>query len=334
MTARQPASLILTVLNEGEAIHKLMASLLAQTCQPDEVVIVDGGSTDNTAALLESYTNRLPLQVLIEPGSNISRGRNVAIQHAKHDLIAVTDAGVRLEPDWLEALLRPFEGPNPPDMVSGFFLPDPQGLWEYALAVTTLPAREEMGKGRFLPSSRSVAFTRAAWARVGGYPEWMTWSEDVLFDLAVINSRAAIAYQPEAIVWFRPRASLRGFARQYRNYAYGDGQGLLWPRRHAIRYATYLLVLPLLLVLLKRRPLLASILLLMGGGAMVWTPLKRHWRTGRYRWRALSLIPLIRIAGDVAKMRGFPQALREGWRNRARTRAYLNQQRNPYREPR
>ncbi len=58
---------------------------------------------------------------------------------------------------------------------------------------------------------------------------------------------------------------------------------------------------------------------------MVWTPLKRHWRTGRYRWRALSLIPLIRVAGDLAKMWGFPQALGEGWRNRARTRAYLNQ---------
>lgn len=331
MAATRPVSLVLTVLNEGEAIHKLMRSVLAQTRPPDEIVIVDGGSTDNTVALLEAYAAWLPLRVIVALGANISRGRNVAIQHAAHPIIAVTDAGVRLEPDWLETLLRPFEEPDSPDVVSGFFLPDPQGLWEYALAVTTLPARDEMGRGRFLPSSRSVAFTREAWARVGGYPEWMQWSEDVLFDLALLNAGATFANQPGALVWFRPRASLRGFIRQYRNYAYGDGQGLLWPKRHAIRYATYLLALPMLLWLLQRRSMLAVVLGVAGGAAMFWTPVKRHWRAGRYRWRALPLIPLIRIAGDVAKMWGFPQAWRDGWRNRHRTRAYLNQHGKPNR---
>lgn len=319
-------SLIFTVLNEGEDVCKLMESLLRQTRLPDEVVVVDGGSTDNTVAVLERYADRLPLQVFVEPGANISQGRNVAIAQATHDLIAVTDAGVRLEADWLEQLLAPFNRSDPPDFVSGFFLPDPQGLFEHALAMTTLPAREEMGKGRFMPSSRSVAFTRTAWERVGGYPEWMTWSEDVLFDLALMNAGAKIVYQPDAIVWFRPRASLSAFMRQYRNYAYGDGQGLLWPKRHAIRYITYLILLPLVLFLLKRRFALGAFLLLAGGGIMFWTPFKRHWRSGRYRGQALLLIPTIRVAGDLAKMWGFPQALSEGRRNGAQTHAYLNRE--------
>ncbi|MGB0383859.1 MAG: glycosyltransferase [Ardenticatenaceae bacterium] len=321
----QPAvSLIFTLLNEGEDVRKLMESLLRQTRLPDEVVVVDGGSSDNTVTVLERYADRLPLRIIIEPGANISRGRNVAIAHATHDLIAVTDAGVRLESDWLERLLEPFERSDPPDFVSGFFLPDPQGLFEHALAMTTLPAREEMGKGRFMPSSRSVAFTRAAWERVGGYPEWMTWSEDVLFDLALINAGVKILYQPDAVVWFRPRSSLRSFMRQYRNYAYGDGQGLLWPKRHLIRYTTYLILLPLLLLLLKRKPALGTLLLIAAASGMFWTPLKRHWRTGHYRWQTLPLIPIIRIAGDLAKMWGFPQALPEGSRHAEQTRAYLN----------
>lgn len=320
----RPVSLIFTLLNEGDAVRPLLDSLLAQTRLPDEVVVVDGGSTDHTVAVLREYAERLPLHILVAPGANISRGRNLAIAHATHDLIAVTDAGVRLEPDWLERLLAPFHTATPPDFVSGFFLPDAHGLWEHALAMTTLPAREEMGRGRFLASSRSVAFTRAAWARVGGYPEWMTWSEDVLFDLALLQRGVRLVYQPEAVAWFRPRPSLRAFVRQYRNYAYGDGQGLLWPKRHAVRYLTYLVALPVALFLLKERPELGAPLLLAGGTTMFWTPLKRHWRTGRFRWRALPLLPLIRIAGDLAKMWGYPQALAEGRRNAARTRSYLN----------
>ena len=113
--------------------------------------------------------------------------------------------------------------------------------------------------------------------------------------------------------------------RQYRNYAYGDGQGLLWPKRHAIRYLTYLILLPLVLFLLKRKPALGAFLLFAAAGVMFWTPLKRHWRSARYRWQALPHIPIIRVAGDLAKMWGFPQAVPEGRRNAAQTRAYLRE---------
>ncbi len=302
---------------------RLLDSVVAQKRPPDEVVVVDGGSTDDTITVLERYQTYLPLRIVIEPGANISRGRNVGISAARHELIAVTDAGVRLDPDWLAQLIAPLGRENPPQFVSGFFLPESATLFEHALAMTTLPALEEMGKGRFMPSSRSVAFPKSTWVLVGGYPEWMMWSEDVLFDLALINRNVAIEYVPEAIAWFRPRASLGKFARQYRNYAYGDGQGLLWTRRHLIRYGTYLGVLPFVLWVMGKNKGLGMLLLAIGAFGMFWTPLKRHWRSGKYRWAALPLIPLIRVTGDLAKMWGYPQALGEGRTNRDRTRQYL-----------
>ena len=67
-------SVICTVLNEGESIRRLMDSLVAQSRQPDEIVIVDGGSRDNTVAVIQEYADRLPLRVLVEPGANISAG--------------------------------------------------------------------------------------------------------------------------------------------------------------------------------------------------------------------------------------------------------------------
>ena len=105
-------TVISTVLNEGEAIRRLLDSLLAQTRRPDEVVIVDGGSRDNTVAVIQEYAGRLPLRVLVEPGANISRGRNVAIAAATGDVIASVDAGVWLETQWLEKTCGPARKPN------------------------------------------------------------------------------------------------------------------------------------------------------------------------------------------------------------------------------
>src|SRR5205823_5875810 len=119
------------------------ASVLAQTVQPAEIVIVDGGSTDGTQDVVRSYAERLPVRLIEKPGANISQGRNAAIRVATHEIIASTDAGVRLDPRWLEKLLEPFSDPKV-NVVSGFFLPDPQTPFEMAMGATVLPAPEDI----------------------------------------------------------------------------------------------------------------------------------------------------------------------------------------------
>ena len=66
-------SIIATVKNEGEALRPLLDSILDQSHPADEVVICDGGSTDDTLAVLDEYRQWLPLQILSVPGSNISQ---------------------------------------------------------------------------------------------------------------------------------------------------------------------------------------------------------------------------------------------------------------------
>src|SRR6187401_1554068 len=102
MSTSQRISLVMTVRNEAKSLPHLLESVFAQTLLPNEIVIVDGGSTDGTQDAVRAYTGRLPLRLIEEPGANISRGRNRAIREAAHDVIAVTDAGVRLDPRWLE----------------------------------------------------------------------------------------------------------------------------------------------------------------------------------------------------------------------------------------
>ncbi|HRW51212.1 MAG TPA: glycosyltransferase, partial [Caldilinea sp.] len=85
--------MIATVYNERASIERLLESLAGQTRRPDEVILCDGGSQDGTAEAIRAYAahhpDRLPgLQVIVAPGANISRGRNIAIAAAAGPLIA------------------------------------------------------------------------------------------------------------------------------------------------------------------------------------------------------------------------------------------------------
>lgn len=355
-------SVITTVYNERHQIERLLTSLASQSRQPDEVVICDGGSTDGTVEAIRQWTTQqagqlLNLKLLVEPGANISRGRNLAIAAAAGPLIAATDAGVRLAPTWLAALLAPWEAAarqGQPDgqmplAVAGFFLADttgaatgeaigqPPDLFLTAMAATVLPRRDEIDPQKFLPSSRSVAFTKTAWAAAGGYPEWLDYCEDLLFDFAINAQRptvpTAFVWAPAACVYFRPRDSLRSFWTQYYRYARGDGKADLWRKRHLVRYITYLVVVPALLGhafwgffarWLGWAGLLAGILVYCG----------RPWQrlqhlgvdlTPPQRLQAALLVPVIRVVGDWAKMAGYPVGLWWRWRNRQRAEVHWQQ---------
>ncbi len=310
-------SIVITVLNEADSLLYLLDSLVAQTRPPDEVVVCDGGSTDGTLALL-AVESRLPLHVIGRPGTNISQGRNAAIQVATGEVIAVTDAGVRLSPQWLEKIVAPFEEATT-QVVAGFFRPDAQTLFEMAMGVTVLPELREIDPVRFLPSSRSIAFRKRAWAAVEGYPEWLDYCEDLIFDFRLCDRFGSFAFVPDALVYFRPRSSLRAFFAQYYRYARGDGKADLWRRRHGIRYLTYLVAVPLIAAagaVLSPWWLALYLIAIPGMFWMGWRRLARVWGdlNPAQKLQAALWIPIIRVTGDVAKMVGYPVGVWWRWR--------------------
>lgn len=307
-------SLALTVLNEAHSLPRLLASILSQTRAPQEVVVCDGGSGDGTLQTLHAHAGRLPLRIVELPGCNISAGRNAAIAAASGEIIAVTDAGVELAADWLEQLLAPFDAADAahgPALVGGFYQSDAHTAFEVALGATTLPSLQDVAGQRFLPSSRSVAFRKTAWAAVGGYPEWLDYSEDVVFDMAVQRRFGTAAFAAQAVAHFRPRPTLRAFARQYFNYAAGDGHAGLFVHIHFIRYFTYLVALPLGIYAAAT----VSAWLWLAGAVALLAYLRRPLQralplcaraTRAVRLQVLLWLPVIRITGDLAKLAGYP----------------------------
>jgi len=323
-------SLVFTTLNEEGTIASLLDSVLAQTQPSDEVIMADGGSRDSTIARAETYEGRLPLSMLQAPGANIARGRNLAIGAAQGDVIACTDAGVRLPPNWLADLVRPIEAGAAG--AAGFFHAEGRGAFQVALGATILPHADDIDPERFLPSCRSVAFRKVAWEHAGGFPEWLDYCEDLVFDLALRRLYGPFAFVPSASVAFPPRRSLGAFFRQYYRYARGDGKALLWTRRHLARYAAYLLT-PAVLVAAHTLsppapPILATLVwvgVVAGVAGYLGRPYRRLVRmwgplAGPERLAAAGLVPLIRLTGDMAKMAGYPAGLWWRWRHRGAAR--------------
>ena len=143
---------MVTLFNEADSLDGWLSSLASQTRRPDEVVLVDAGSTDGTVERLRELARRDPrIRLNVIAGVNVPQGRNEAIRLAQGPLIAVTDAGTLLEPQWLERLLAPIEGHPEIAVSGGFSAPDGRTPFEYALATIITPRIGEVDPDRYLP---------------------------------------------------------------------------------------------------------------------------------------------------------------------------------------
>ncbi len=111
MTATQ-LSVIIPVYNECRTVGLLLDRVLASPVDLD-VVLVDDGSTDGTANVLENYENHPRVQIL---SHTVNRGKGAAIRtgitHARGEFILIQDADLEYNPDDYAALLAPFSDSN------------------------------------------------------------------------------------------------------------------------------------------------------------------------------------------------------------------------------
>jgi glycosyltransferase involved in cell wall biosynthesis len=310
-------ALVATVLDEAGTIRDLLKGIDEQTRPPDEVLIVDGGSTDGTFEELERWAEgKKWVEVLSIAGANIASGRNAAISKTSAPIIAVTDAGARPEPGWLRALTAPLvEGRT--EVAMGFYRPRMDSAFQRITSCLNIPDADEVSGERFMPSSRSIAFRREVWEKAGGYPEWLDVGEDMYFNFRVLEAGFVREFVPGAVVTWALRSDLRGFLRQYYRYARGDGLSTMYPHRHALRFGAYSAAAAVAAAAI-RRPVLWS---LPGALSVAWLApsYARAWRRLRPTEKLLAApaLPLLHAAMDLAKMAGYTAGiLRRATRSR------------------
>jgi hypothetical protein len=195
-------------------------------------------------------------------------------------------------------------------------------MTERILASTITPTLSEIEPKDFLPSSRSLLLTKDAWTRAGGYPEWLDYCEDLVFDLRLIRAGYTFDFAPRAIARWSARDSFRAYAKQYYRYARGDGKAGLWPKRHIARYCAYGIGLTGFIVSGKaKKPMRTA--LLIGLLSYMRKFFVRAWRRrdGDALGSAVAVtaVPAVIVIGDISKMVGYPVGL--WWRFRHSRRA-------------
>lgn len=235
-------SLVIPMKNESDSLAELIESIEKQTFQPDEIVLVDGGSTDETvkiASRLAEKNSKIRLIELAEgsPGKN----RNAGIANAQNDWIALTDAGIKLEKDWLENLVKAAEKSPESDLVYGNFSPVLDSLFEKCAAIAYVPAlRENSIRSK---SVASMLLRKKVWDAVGGFPDLRA-AEDLMFMEAAEKAGFKSASAPEAEVYWFLRPNFSSTFQKFTLYSkHNVWAGRAWDWHYGVA-KQYLFVLP------------------------------------------------------------------------------------------
>ena len=220
-------SVVVCAYNEAATIDECLASIENLTYPDFEIILVNDGSRDATGDLARRHAG---VTVLDIPNGGLSAARNVGLEHAAGDIVAYTDGDVRVDPDWLTHLVRPFltsdvVGAGGPNLVPADDPPMAQCIARAPGSPTQVMLDDRIAE--HVPGC-NMAFRRDALLAVGGFnPIYLRAGDDVDICWRLQARGWKIGFAPSALVWHRHRASLRAYWRQ--QVGYGEGESWLKP---------------------------------------------------------------------------------------------------------
>lgn len=200
-------SLVVPMYNEEDTLAALVESINRQTFSPSEVVLVDGASTDRTVEVFDKLCRQNPIFKLIkaEPATP-GKGRNIGIENAANEWIALTDAGISLDENWLAELVKTLSSADPETaVVYGNFSPVINSFFEkLATLAYVAPLKADAVRTKCLPST---LLKKEVWSRVGGFPDLRA-AEDLIFMEKIDEAQIKIAFAPKALVFWQLRPTV------------------------------------------------------------------------------------------------------------------------------
>ncbi|MFF5230200.1 bifunctional polysaccharide deacetylase/glycosyltransferase family 2 protein [Dactylosporangium sp. NPDC000521] len=233
-----PVSVIVPAYNEKEGIEAAVRSL-AGGDHPGgiEVVVVDDGSTDDTAALVEAL--RLPnVRVVRVPNGGKPNALNVGVAMAQHDLIVMVDGDTVFEPDSIRHLVQPFADPSVGAVAGNVKVGNRRSIvarWQHIEYVIGFNLdRRLYDILRCMPTIPGAigAFRREALQDIGGISH-DTLAEDTDATMALCRTGWRVVYEERARAWTEAPATLRQLWLQRYRWSYGTMQAM-WKHRRSI----------------------------------------------------------------------------------------------------
>lgn len=245
-------SLVIPLRDEERSVSALLESIAGQTRPPDEVVVVDAGSTDGTAAKVRSFVAPFPLVLLSRGALHPGEARNEGVAAASHEWIAFTDGGIELTANWLADLIAAVN--DDIDVVFGSYAPVCPTTFQQAAAIAYVDPRTAAHTPS--PSVPSMMLRRRAWAKTGGFLPFRA-AEDLIFLETLRRSSSRTAFAPDAVAHWEIPGNARDLFRRFSLYSEHNlqaGRGRFWHWGVARLYAGLLVVLGLAWVFGARAP--------------------------------------------------------------------------------
>jgi len=191
-------SVVIRALNEERYIGRLLAGLAHQTVQPDEIILVDSGSTDATVDIAEHYG----VKIVRIPKDQFSFGRslNWGCEAATGDVLFLLSAHVYPVYDtYIEHMLKPLENESTA-VAYGRQVGDRRTKYsESRIMLKWFPEESLWDQGHPFSNNANAAVRRSVWAELR-YDEELTGLEDLEFAGRAIGKGQAISYVAEAPV--------------------------------------------------------------------------------------------------------------------------------------
>lgn len=304
-------SICITVLNEEKGIGPLLESLLSQSRKPEQIIIIDGGSRDKTTEIIRHYQQKNSIIKFLIEKSSRAKGRNLACDISRSPIIAMTDAGCIADHDWLKNITMPFENTDV-DVVAGFYKMKAENSFQQAETafLGVIPGKFNAG---FLPSTRSIAFKKEIWEKVGGFPEKLKdTAEDTIFNFKLIKAGAKFSRMKNAVVEWGMPENLKDFFWKVLRYAKGDAKSKIWffPGKgltsHNIKalFVVFRYIMGLIILLISiKYSFLFPILIILFFAYLAWAYRKIFLEFGKARVAIWG--PVLQITSDLAVIKGF-----------------------------
>ncbi len=232
----EPVSVLVPAYNEAKCIEKTVRSLVASD-HPIEVIVVDDGSSDGTARIVEGL--RLPnVRVVRQLNAGKPAALNRGVANARYDLIVMMDGDTVFEPSTVRELVQPFGNPKVGAVAGNAKVGNRDsliGAWQHIEYVMGFNLDRRMYDIlRCMPTIPGAvgAFRRTALKRVGGMSD-DTLAEDTDITMALHRDGWDVVYAENARAWTEAPESVQQLWSQRYRWSYGTMQAI-WKHRKAI----------------------------------------------------------------------------------------------------
>lgn len=217
-------TVIIPTLNEERYIATALNAIASGSVLPDELIVVDGGSNDQTVQIASGYTSLL----IHNPKVHAAAARNLGIQHAQGDIVAFTDADCIPAPNWLERICQQFEQDVEMAGIGGRLVPHPDANQIESFSANVFI--NEVMRFSLKPQTHhypglwnglitaNCAYRKTSLLSVGGFRDvFANYGEDLDLMWRMIRDHKLV-YDPDLMVTHRFTSTMKGLSKKYIQY--------------------------------------------------------------------------------------------------------------------